>query len=608
MKKDYEKRKFIFGGIILLVALIFIIRLFYLQVVDDRYQAYAYSNTMRKKTIYPARGLIYDRNNRLMVFNESAYDLMVIPKQVKDFDTVLFSNILGLDKSDIKKRLKKAKRYSYYKESVFFSQISKELYAYFEEQSFKFSGFFIQKRSLRKYPEPVAAHILGYVGEVNSKHIKKDRYYKSGDYIGINGLENTYEKVLRGRKGQEMVLVDVLNREKSSYKDGKYDTLAVKGKDIYTTIDMQLQAYGEKLMSHKIGSIVAIEPKTGEVLSLISSPTYDPNMLVGQIRGSNYAALYKDSLKPLFNRALMAQYPPGSTFKMLNGLIALQEDAIHSYTIFSCNGTVSKPIRCSHEHKTPLGIVSAIEVSCNPFFWKSFEKLMGQEKYNDMEVAFNTWREYVVSMGFGKRFNTDLIGESSGNIPKSSFYDYYYKKGHWNAKTIRSLSIGQGEILVTPMQLANMVAVIANRGYYVPPHLIKSVENDKETAAKYQKKVFSKINPKYYNLIVEGMRKVFTGKHGTARFYDIAALKMCGKTGTVQNPHGDDHSLFIAFAPMDNPKIAIAVVVENSGFGSRWAVPIASLMIEKYLTDTITRPDVEKRMVEKHLINRINNE
>ncbi len=608
MNVDYEKRKYIIGGFIFIVALIFIIRLFYLQVVDERYRIYANSNTLRKKTIYPARGLIYDRNSELLVFNEAAYDLMVIPKQIKDFDTLLFANIFKLDKPDIERRLKKAKKYSYYKESVFLSQISKELYAYFEEQSFKFKGFYVQKRLLRKYPKPIAAHILGYVGEVNAKHIKKDKYYKPGDYIGINGLEKTYEKTLRGEKGVEMVLVDVLNREKASYENGIYDTLAIKGKDIHTTIDIPLQEYGEKLMSHKIGSIVALEPKTGEILALISSPTYDPNMLVGQIRGANYKMLYRDPLKPLFNRALMAQYPPGSTFKMLNGLIALQEKAIGLGTIFSCNGTRSKPIRCSHDHRSPLSLMSAIEVSCNPFFWKSFERLIKNEKYENVEAAFNVWRSYVLSMGFGQRFNTDLSGERSGNIPKSSFYNYYYKKGHWNALTIRSLSIGQGEILATPMQLANMTAIIANRGYYITPHFIKSIGNHDDITLKHSKRISGKIHPSLYQYVTKGMRKVFTGEHGTARFYNIDSLQMCGKTGTVQNPHGDDHSLFIAFAPMDDPKIAIAVVVENSGFGSSWAVPIASLMMEQYLTDSITRPALEKRMINANLINHVKNE
>ncbi|MEA3503832.1 MAG: penicillin-binding protein 2 [Bacteroidota bacterium] len=602
MKRDYSGRKFVIGGIFIMLGIIFIARLFYLQIIEDKYVLSAQSNVVRKTTLYPSRGHVYDRNNNILVHNEVAYDVIVVPKRVKEFDTLSLSQILGIEKEFVAKRLKKAKRYSYRKSSVFLPQISKETYAYLEEKLFKFPGFSVQTRSLRKYPRPIAANTLGYVGEVNSRRIKKDNYYRQGDYVGISGLESKYEKSLRGKKGERHVLVDVYNREMGSFQDGRFDTAAIKGQNIYSTLDADLQEYGELLMKNKIGSIVAIEPSTGEILSLITSPGYDPNELVGRIRGKNYLKLSKDPLKPLFNRALMAQYPPGSTFKLVNALIALQEGVIRKNSMFSCQGVVSRPIKCSHNHKSPLNLEEAIEMSCNTYFWKSFDRTISNPIYENSEEGYNVWREYVLSLGLNNKFNTDLAYERSGFIPNSQYYDKYYKKGHWNALTVRSLSIGQGEILVTPLQLANFTVIMANRGFYYPPHLVKSIgTNNSKVNLSYDKKN-TLIDKENYDIVVEGMERVFTEEHGTARWYALDSISMCGKTGTVQNPHGKDHSIFIVFAPKDNPKIALSVIVENSGFGSTWAVPISVLMIEKYLKGKISKEWVEKKMIEGNLI------
>lgn len=602
MRKNYESRKFIILGIIILVALIYIGRLFYLQVASDKYAVYAESNVLRKITKYPSRGLIYDRDSNIMVYNETAYDVMVVPRRLQSFDTTELAKLLKISEESVDKRIQKAKSYSYFKPSVFLQQISKKTYAYFEEQLYKYPGFYVQKRSLREYPNKSAAHILGYVGEVSNKHIRNDDYYDQGDYIGISGLEETYEKQLRGKKGLELVKVDVHNREKGSYKNGKYDTAAVKGKDIYSTIDLDLQSYGEKLMENKKGSIVAIEPRTGEILALVSSPTYDPNLLVGRVRGENYMKLKKDSLRPLFNRALMAQYSPGSTFKPMNGLIALQEDVITPATRFECNGVNSWPIKCSHNHRSPLNLIEAIEFSCNPYFWKTFRSSIRNPEFESAAESFSKWREYVVSMGFNQRFESDVTNEKKGFIPKKSYYDRYYSEGHWNAMTIRSLAIGQGEILVTPLQLANFSAILANRGSYYPPHLVSKVGDSETEYHKLENRRETKISNHQFDPVIEGMHQVFEGEHGTARWYDIDSISMGGKTGTVQNPHGKDHSIFIAFAPQDDPQIALSVVVENSGYGSKWAVPITTLMIEKYMNSEVTRKWVEKKMLEGNLI------
>ncbi len=604
-KKDFSSRKYVIILIFITVAITYLIKLYNLQVVSPSLSDKAKGLVMRQITEYPRRGRIYDRNNKLIVYNDAVYDLMVIPRQVKDMDTDEFCSLLEIDTSFFVKQMKKAEHYSRYKPSVFLKQLSKEDYARIEDKMYKYRGFFVQRRALRKYTMPIAAHLLGSVGEVNTQDLKKDSYYKPGDYIGKSGIERFYEKLLRGKKGVRMVKVDVHNREKGSYQNGKYDTLSVPGKDLVLSIDSELQQYGEKLMKNKTGSIVVIEPETGEILAMVSSPGFNPNDLIGRHRSRNYVALQKDSLKPLINRAISGTYPPGSTFKMVNALVALQERAITPYTSFSCNGPESTPIKCTHYHVTPLRLNEAIKQSCNPFFWNTFKSLMNKPSLGGVHNAYRKWYSNIRSFGFGKKFNTDIPYEKRGNIPSAEYFDKVYR-GSWNALTIRSLAIGQGEILVTPIQLANLAAAIANKGYYYPPHFLKKAEGEDSLLAKYTTKVYTAVEPKYFNIVQDAMRDVFAKEHGTAHYYEVDSLEQCGKTGTVQNPHGEDHSLFIAFAPKSYPKLAVSVVVENGGYGSRWAAPIASLIIEKYLTGEIKRKKLEKRIMEGDLIHNKN--
>lgn len=595
MKNAYSQRKIVIVIAFFTVGIVFLGRLFYIQVIDKTYRISAENNVLRYLVQYPARGLMYDRNGKIIVYNEAVYDLMVIPRQVKTIDTNEFCHLLNITHDEFEKKIKRARRYSSYKPSLFEKQITKETYGYLEEKLFRYSGFFVQPRTLRGYPYSNAAHTLGYVGEVGVRQLNRDNYYSSGDYYGVTGLEHTYEKELRGKKGVKIVKVDVYNRVQGSFENGHYDTTAVSGSDLHTTLDIDLQTYGEQLMQNKRGSLVAIEPATGEILAFISSPTYDPNLLVGRIRGKNYLQLSKDSLKPLLNRGMMGQYPPGSTFKPVNALIGLQEHAITPYTQFSCAGTQARPIRCSHNHESPLRLNQAIEQSCNPYFWNLFNTLFSQHK--NASQAYDLWFNHVRSMGMGEKFNTDLGYELSGNIPSHRIYDKIYK-GKWNALTIRSLSIGQGEILVTPIQLANTTAIIANRGYYIPPHFVTQIG---DSIHRYIQ-VNSTILPQHFEPVVDGMARVFDSDHGTGRYYRLDSISMCGKTGTAENPHGEDHSIFIAFAPRNNPKIAICAIIENGGFGSRWAVPITSLMIEKYINGTVKRTTLQERMFNGNLI------
>lgn len=583
-------------AIFLVIGFIFITRLFYIQVIDKSYALSANNNVLRYVTVYPARGLIYDRNGKLLVYNEAVYDLMVLPAQVKDIDTVEFCRLLDIPIEGFSERIDKAKKFSRYKPSLFEKQISKETYGYLEEKMYRFKGFFVQPRTLRKYPKPIGAHLFGYVGEVTQGTIDKNPYYKSGDYIGISGIEKAYEEILRGQKGMKIKMVDVHNREVGSYAEGRFDTASVMGHDLYLSIDGDLQEYGEKLMQNKMGSVVAIEPSTGEILAFLSSPGYDPNLLVGRVRGHNFKLLSEDPVKPLLNRAMMGAYPPGSTFKMVNDLVGLQEGTLTTNTHYSCQGPGSSPIRCTHNHQTPLDVYVAIQQSCNPFHWQVFRSIINSASHGNIRANYVEWRKHVMSLGFGQKLGTDIQYEMSGNIPSAETFDKIYGKGHWNSMTIRSLSIGQGEILVTPLQLANLASTFANRGNYVVPHVVKAIGTEKPKWESHT----STIDKAYFEVAVEGMRQVAT--LGTARWYQIEGVTMAGKTGTAENPHGEDHSLFMAFAPADDPRIAIAVVIENAGFGSTWALPIASLMIEKYLTGTVKRPDVEQRMLEAKLI------
>jgi penicillin-binding protein 2 len=602
-KRDYTSRKYVIIFIFTMVLVLFIVKLYYLQVVENKYSTSAKNLVIRTITEYPMRGLIYDRNGKLIVYNDAVYDLMVIPRQIKNFDTAEFCTLLNIDSTYFKKRMKKAIRYSRYKPSVFIKQLSKDEYAKIEDKMYKFKGFFVQRRALRKYTKPIAGHLLGSVGEVNQRDLKRDRYYCSGDYIGKSGIERFYEKLLRGSKGTTMIQVDVHNRNKGSYQNGKYDTLAVPGKNLTLSIDADLQAYGEKLMQNKVGSIVIIEPKSGDILAMISSPGFDLNLLIGRARSKNYTLLRNDSLKPLMNRAVMGAYPPGSTFKMINTLVALQERAITRNTKFTCQGPESVPIRCTHHHKTPLALNEAIKQSCNPYFWNTFKSLLNKPSLGGTHQAYEKWYNDVKSFGFGQKFNTDIPFELKGNIPSRAYFDKLYR-GSWNALTVRSLAIGQGEILVTPIQLANLAAVIANKGYYYPPHFLRQAVGEDSIMALFRTKINTSVEPKYFDIVQHAMRDVFSMEHGTAHYYEVDTLQQCGKTGTVQNPHGEDHSLFIAFAPLDNPKIAVSVVVENGGYGSKWAAPIASLLIEKYLTGTVKRKRLEKRMLDGDLIHK----
>lgn len=598
VNKSLTSRKHSVIAIFVVVGAIFVLRLFFLQVIDETYVHSAKNNVLRYVTQYPARGLIYDRNGKLLVYNEAVYDLMVFPAQVKQMDTLEFCRLLDISIEGFRERLKKAKSFSRYKPSLFEKQISKEAYGFLEEKLYRYQGFYVQPRTLRKYPKPLAAHLLGYVGEVNQSLIDKDPYYKSGDYIGISGLEKSYEETLRGVKGIKVRMVDVHNREVGSYLNGALDTVSEMGKDLYLTIDADLQEYGELLMTGKMGSVVAIEPSTGEILAFLSSPAYDPNLLVGRVRGKNFKALSEDPLKPLLNRAMMGQYPPGSTFKMVNDLAGLQEGVLSLSTRYSCQGPGSSPIRCTHNHQSPLDVLIAIEQSCNPFHWQVFRSILSSAGHGSLRENYVKWRSHVMSMGFGHKLGTDIGSELRGNIPSADEFDRIYGKGRWNAMTVRSLSIGQGEILATPLQIANSGVVMANRGFYYIPHIVKS-SGDSTTLENTVEKVTTTIHPSHYEVIVNGMRQVSTS--GTARWYQPEGIIMCGKTGTAENPHGKDHSLFMAFAPDVKPVIAIAVVIENAGFGSTWALPIASLMIEKYINGEVKRIDLEERMINSKL-------
>lgn len=596
------ERKYIIIGIFISVAIIYIIRLFYIQVIDVSYKLSANNNVLRYVTEFPARGLIYDRKGKLMVYNEAVYDLMIIPKQVKTFDTTEFCNLINITREVFLKKFKKAKSYSPVKASLFEKQLSAETYASLQEKLYKFPGFYVESRTLRKYPRPIASHTLGYIGEVDSAICKKNPYYRMGDYIGISGIEQAYEKELRGKRGLKIQMVDVFNRVKGSFQDGKFDTLAVAGDNLITSLDAELQEYAEKLMVNKMGSIAAIDPQTGEILLMVNAPSYDPNLMVGRVRSQNYGKLLFDPVKPLFNRAQQAYYPPGSTFKLINGLIGQQEGLIFPHTRFSCSrgyhmGSIT--VGC-HPHNSPLDLRQSVQQSCNAYYCNVFRNIIDNPKYHSTEEAYNVWRDYVLSFGVGKKLNIDLPHELRGMVPSQQYYDKYFGKGHWKSSTIVSLSIGQGELGITPLQMANIMATIANKGYYYIPHIVKAVGDKKYIRPEFQKKNYTKINPKYFDIMIDGMQDVV--ESGTAAASKIQGITMCGKTGTAQNPHGKDHSLFVGFAPRENPKIAIAVMVENGGFGATWAAPIASLLVEKYLTDTITRPAIEKRMLEGNTI------
>lgn len=598
--RKFENRPYIIGGFFSVIIIIFIVRLFSIQVVDDSFKTSSENNVIRKETDHPRRGLIYDRNNELIVYNEAAYDLMITPNQANSIDTNLICSLLSIDTLALEKRLEKAKSYSMYKSSVFMKQISVETYTKLQENMFLMPGFYVQARTLRKYPYSTASHLLGYVGEVNQQIIKKNPYYKEGDYIGVSGIEKAYEDKLKGIKGEKLLLKDVHNNIKGSFKNGKFDTKSIPGKNLTSSIDIFLQNYGEQLMKNKRGSVVAIEPSTGEILCLVSAPNYDPNTLVGRKRSENYTVLNNDSInKPLFNRAALAQYPPGSTFKLINALIGLQEKVIKSSTHFECDdgfvyGEEKRKMKC-HEHRSPLNLEESIANSCNAYFCNVYKSII--ENYPTTYEGYDAWRNYVMSFGLGNWLNNDLPTGQKGFVPNKNYYDRIYGKKRWKSLTNLSLSIGQDALLTTPIQMANMTAAIANRGYYYTPHIIKKIESD-SIESRFKTKIYTEIDSSYFDIVIKGMQEVVENKElGTSNIAKMDDVTVCGKTGTAQNPHGEDHSIFIGFAPKDKPKIALAVYVENGGWGSTWAVPIGSLMIEKYINDTISRQYLEERIV-----------
>lgn len=607
----YSNRRNVIIGILAVILLTYGVRLFHLQVLETKYKVSADSNAFFKKTIYPTRGSIYDRNGELVVYNQPAYDLMLIFKNTEEFDTLDLCNSLGINMEEYHKRIadikdkRKNRSYSYYTPQVFMTHLSIEDYGRLQEKLYRYPGFFIQKRVLRDYNYSAGANILGNIREVNYTDIDRDDYYKAGDYTGDLGIEKSYESLLRGEKGMEILMRDSRGRLQGSYADGAYDVEPVAGHDLKLSIDIKLQEYGERLMKNKIGAIVAIEPSTGEILALVSSPTYDPKKLVGKLRGENYNRLVRDPYKPFFDRAIMGAYPPGSTFKINQSLILQQEQIITANTHYSChNGYISGRFKLGcHAHGSPLDLVGAITTSCNAYFCWGMKDMLdnSKDKYGTTSNAFEVWKNHIVDMGFGYKLGVDLPGESRGFIPNSKFYGKYYGENRWRANTIISISIGQGEILATPLQIANMCAMVANRGYYITPHVVKEVA-DTLIADEYRTKKSVGVNAEYFTPVIQGMRNAVTD--GTCRIANLPTVEVCGKTGTAQNPHGRDHSAFIGFAPMENPKIAICTYVENAGFGATFGVPIGSLMIEMYLNGEIAeeRKPLEKRMCESNTI------
>ena len=599
MKDDSNKsRRYILSGALLLVFFTYLSQLFSLQINNEDYKSKADSNAFYKKTLYPSRGQMYDRNGKLLVYNKPAYDITFVPRETKGLDTLELCNTLGITINDFNSRMERVKNrkynpgYSQYTEQVFMTQIPMEDFAVFQEKNFLFKGFYIRKRYIRQYSHPVAGVLFGDIGEVSQRHIKKDTYYQQGDYIGTQGLEASYERQLRGEKGTEVLLRDAHGRIQGKYNDGALDTPAVRGKNLTLSLDIELQMLGERLMKGKRGAIVAIEPETGEVLCLVSAPSYDPALLTGRNRGQNHKVLSSDKSKPLLNRAVMGTYPPGSTFKTSQAAMFLQEGVITPQTAFPCsNGFVFNKFRLGcHPHSSPTALKEAIATSCNAYFCWGLHRMFGMSKYGGTKNAMNKWRDYMVSMGFGYALGIDLPSEARGMIPNADYYTRHYGN-YWRAVTVISISIGQGEVLLTPLQIANLGAIIANRGSYITPHIVKEVEND-TIHGKYLVPKSTMVDSAAFEEIVKGMRQAVIG--GTCRAANLPGLDVCGKTGTAENNKGKDHSVFLGFAPMDSPKITVSVYVENGGFGAEYGVPIGALIMEKYLTGTLTEESEAK--------------
>ena len=594
-KYQYENRKFVIAGIAILIVVIYVFRLFSLQVLTDTYKQYAESNALLKRTIYPSRGAMYDRTGKLLVYNEPSYDVTIVEREVKDLDSVALCEALSITQEYFRERLKNIRNlrlnpgYSRFTHQLFMSQLSVEEAGIFREKLFRFPGFYIQRRDIRKYTYNSAAHTLGYIGEVSLRDINNDNYYSGGDYIGVQGLEKTYEEQLRGNKGTEILLRDAVGLIQGKYKDGMYNEPPSPGKDLTLSLDIELQLLGEKLMQGKMGSIVAIEPETGEILALVTSPTYDPSIMVGRKRGTNHSKLVVDATSPLLNRSLMG-YPPASTFKTAQGAIFLQENIVDLNTTFPCyHGFVVPGLRVGcHYHPSPVPFIGAISTSCNAYFSWGLYKMIDNKKYESPSEALTVWKDHMVSMGFGYALGVDLRCEKRGLIPNAQFYDKIYGEGKWSGIRIIHTAIGQGEILLTPLQMANLAAIIGNRGHYITPHIVKSIKGD-TIDAKYREVKHTTIKPEYFDYIAQGMRGAVIGSAygATARRANFPGIEICGKTGTAQN-RGNDHSVFMGFAPMKNPKIAICVYVEYAGFGGTWAAPIGALMMEQYLNGSIS--------------------
>ncbi|MBE6270323.1 MAG: penicillin-binding protein 2 [Prevotella ruminicola] len=597
---DLEYRKYVIAGGAALIVFIYIVRLFMLQITSDDYKKSADSNAFLKKIEYPSRGAILDRRGKLLVYNQPSYDIMVVMNEVKDrLDTLDFCTALGITKEEFERRMTTIKDrsknpgYSRFTEQLFMSQLSDRDFSVFQEKMYRFPGFYIQKRSVRQYTYSMGAHVLGDVAEVSPGDIEEDDYYQPGDYIGKLGIERSYEKELRGQKGIQILLRDAHGRIQGRYQNGALDQRAIPGRNLTLGIDAELQALGERLMEGKIGAIVAIEPATGEVLCMVSSPTYDPRQMVGRLRSKNHRALSQDVWKPLLNRAIMGQYPPGSTFKTTQGLTFMTEGVINAHTMYPCShGFNFKGLHVGcHGHAAPLPLVPALSTSCNSYFcWGLYHMInTNMSKYGSVQNAMNTWRDYMVSMGFGYRLGIDLPGEKRGLIPNAMFYDKAYK-GSWNGLTVISIAIGQGEVNATPLQIANLGATIANRGYYLVPHVVRQVQGQPLDTL-YTRKHYTKASREAYEYVVQGMRSSVLG--GTCRELGKYDFNACGKTGTAQN-RGHDHSVFMGFAPMENPKIAVAVYVENGGWGATYGVPIGGLIMEKYLKGKLSEASIAK--------------
>lgn len=605
MNYNLDYRRFVIGGIAVVIVTVYIVRLFALQIMSDDYRKSADSNAFLKKIEYPSRGVITDRKGELLVYNQPAYDIMVVMNEAKDrLDTMEFCQSLGISKAYFIKRMRDIKDrsknpgYSRFTQQLFMAQLSNQDFSVFREKMFRFPGFYIQQRSIRQYQYPYAAHVLGDVAEVSESDIENDDYYQAGDFIGKLGIERSYEKQLRGEKGVQILLRDAHGRIQGKYQEGKYDRRPVAGKDLTLSLDIKLQALGERLLEGKIGSIVAIEPATGDVLCMVSSPTYDPRLMVGRQRGKNHRMLSANVWKPLLNRSIMGQYPPGSTFKTSQALTYMTEGIISPGSAFSCaHGFSFKGLHVGcHGHGSPLAIVDALSTSCNAYFcWGLYYMIGNRKKYHSAHDAMNVWRDYMVSMGFGYKLGIDLPGEKRGLIPNGDYYNNAYK-GSWNGLTVISISIGQGEVNLTPLQIANLGATIANRGYYITPHVVKKIRGE-ELDSTFTQRHYTKASRSSYDWVVAGMRSSVI--KGTCKAANRSDYLVCGKTGTAQN-RGQDHSVFMGFAPMDDPKIAIAVYVENGGFGADYGVPIGSLMMEQYLTGKLAPASEAKASVFQH--------